>query len=136
MAHALRRASAHRFGLMLVQFGLQATALRFGQLSVVQPLLTTELLFLLIILGVWFRYRLTVQEWSALSPSWSGSVGSSSWPPQGGNAIPTNHQWLVASVLLIRRSPDASLPPFAARVGGVPQCSVPPLRSPPPTVPR
>ena len=51
------------FALMLVQFGLQATALRFGQLSVVQPVLTTELLFLLLILGVWFRYRLGAREW-------------------------------------------------------------------------
>ena len=34
------------FGLMLGMFVLQASALRVGQLSVVQPVLTTELIFL------------------------------------------------------------------------------------------
>ena len=64
MAHAIkRRIWLIGFGLMLVQFGLQATALRFGELSVVQPVLTTELIFLLLILGMWFHYRLGVQEW-------------------------------------------------------------------------
>src|SRR5664280_1367810 len=64
MAHAIRRGIwLIGFGLMLVEFALQATALRFGQLSVVQPVLTTELLFLMLILGVWFRYRLGPQEW-------------------------------------------------------------------------
>ena len=51
------------FALMLVQFGLQATALKHGQLSTVQPVLTTELLFLLLVLAVWFRYRLGMREW-------------------------------------------------------------------------
>jgi len=103
MAHALRRGIwLIGFGLMLVQFGLQATALRFGQLSVVQPLLTTELIFLLIILGVWFRYRLTVQEWLGAVTIVIGLGGFFIVAaPKGGNAIPTNHQWLVASVLLI-----------------------------------
>jgi uncharacterized membrane protein len=103
MAHAIRRGIwLIGFGLMLVQFGLQATALRFGQLSVVQPLLTTELIFLLIILGVWFRYRLTVQEWLGAVTIVIGLGGFFIVAaPKGGNAIPTNHQWLVASVLLI-----------------------------------
>ena len=103
MAHALKRGIwLIGFGLMLVQFGLQATALRFGQLSVVQPLLTTELLFLLIILGVWFRYRLTVQEWLGAVTIVVGLGGFFVVAdPKGGNAIPTNHQWVVASVLLI-----------------------------------
>ena len=64
IAHALKRGVwLAGFALMLVQFGLQATALKHGQLSVVQPVLTTELLFLLLILAVWFRYRLGAREW-------------------------------------------------------------------------
>ena len=64
MRHAIKRGIwLIGFALMLVVFGLQATALRFGELSVVQPVLTTELLFLLLILGVWFRYRLGWKEW-------------------------------------------------------------------------
>jgi drug/metabolite transporter (DMT)-like permease len=103
MAHAIRRGIwLIGFALMLVVFGLQATALRFGQLSVVQPVLTTELLFLLLILVVWFRYRLGWKEWLG---SITIVVGLGGFflvaAPKGGNAIPTNHQWLVASVLLI-----------------------------------
>ncbi|HXW38053.1 MAG TPA: hypothetical protein VEJ44_00040, partial [Acidimicrobiales bacterium] len=40
MTHALRRGIwLVGFALMLVVFGLQATALRFGELSIVQPVL-------------------------------------------------------------------------------------------------
>jgi len=58
------------FALMLVQFGLQATALKHGELSTVQPVLTTELLFLLLILAAWFRYRLGAREWLGRCSSW------------------------------------------------------------------
>ncbi len=103
MAHALKRGIwLLGFALMLVVFALQATALRFGELSVVQPVLTTELLFLLLILGVWFRYRLGVREWLG---SVTIVVGLGGFflvaAPKGGNAIPSNHQWLVASALLL-----------------------------------
>ena len=103
MAHAIRRGIwLIGFALMLVVFGLQATALRFGELSVVQPVLTTELLFLLLILVVWFRYRLGWKEWLG---SITIVVGLGGFflvaAPKGGNAIPTNHQWVVASVVLI-----------------------------------
>jgi hypothetical protein len=71
-------------------------------LSVVQPVLTTELLFLLLILGVWFGYRLGVQEWLGAIIIVVGLGGFFLVAaPKGGDAIPTNHQWLVASVLLI-----------------------------------
>ena len=103
MAHAIKRGIwLIGFALMLVQFGLQATALRFGELSVVQPVLTTELLFLLLILGVWFRYRLTWKEWLGAVVIVAGLGGFFlAAKPAGGNAIPSNHAWLVASVILI-----------------------------------
>ncbi|MHB8430671.1 MAG: DMT family transporter, partial [Acidimicrobiales bacterium] len=47
------------FVLIIVGFVLQAVALRFGNLSSVQPIATTELVFLVLILAVWFRTRLT-----------------------------------------------------------------------------
>ncbi len=102
MAHAFRRGIwLVGFALMLVVFVLQATALRFGELSVVQPVLTTELLFLLLILMVWFRYRLTAQEWlGALTIV----VGLGAFflvaRPAGGNAIPDATQWTVALLVL------------------------------------
>jgi drug/metabolite transporter (DMT)-like permease len=103
MAHAIKRVIwLVGFGLMLVEFGLQATALRFGELSVVQPVLTTELLFLLLILGVWFRYRLGWQEWLGAVVIVAGLAGFFfAADPSGGNALPSNHAWLVASIVLI-----------------------------------
>jgi len=89
------------FALMLVEFALQATALRFGQLSVVQPILTTELLFLMLILGVWFHYRLGVQEWlgSAVVVAGLGAFFLAA-DPHGGNLVPSGRQWVVASVVI------------------------------------
>ncbi|HEX3946351.1 MAG TPA: hypothetical protein VHW47_01545, partial [Acidimicrobiales bacterium] len=48
LTHAVRRGVwVLGFGLLLGTFALQATALRFGQLSVVQPILTVDLLFVI-----------------------------------------------------------------------------------------
>ena len=103
MSHAIRRGIwLVGFALMLVQFGLQATALRFGQLSVVQPVLTTELLFLLLILAVWFRYRLGAREWLGALLVVGGLGGFFlAARPHGGQLLPTTSQWVVASVILI-----------------------------------
>jgi drug/metabolite transporter (DMT)-like permease len=103
MAHAIRRGVwLLGFALSLVQFAILATALRFGELSVVQPILTTELLFLLLILAAWFRYRLGVQEWlgSAIIVVGLGGFFLAA-SPKGGQAIPDNHQWVVAYLVLI-----------------------------------
>jgi drug/metabolite transporter (DMT)-like permease len=103
MTHAFRRRIwLIGFALMLVQFGLQATALRFGQLSIVQPVLTTELLFLMLILGAWFRYRLGWTEWLGAATIVLGLgaffvIAS----PGGGHLLPNGAEWIVASALLI-----------------------------------
>ncbi len=55
MAYVLRRPVWYvGFAAMIGSFVLQATALGFGTLSVVQPLMVTELVFLVVILRVWF----------------------------------------------------------------------------------
>jgi hypothetical protein len=102
MAHAVKRGIwLIGFGLMLVVFGLQATALRFGELSVVQPVLTTELLFLLLILGAWFRYRLTWLEWLGAVTVVVGLGGFFLVAaPTGGQAVPDTKQWVVATLVL------------------------------------
>src|SRR5258708_11786688 len=46
------------FALMIVSFVLQAIALHVGRLSQVQPILTTELVFLSAILAIWFRFAI------------------------------------------------------------------------------
>lgn len=103
MSHAIKRGIwLVGFALMLVQFGLQATALRFGELSVVQPVLTTELLFLLVILAVWFRYRLGAREWFGALLVVGGLGGFFlAARPRGGQLLPTTSQWVVASIILI-----------------------------------
>ena len=89
------------FALMLVQFGLQATALKHGQLSTVQPVLTTELLFLLLVLAAWFRYRLGVREWLGAVTVVAGLGGFFlAAHPHGGQALPSTSQWVVATVVL------------------------------------
>ncbi len=47
-------------------FALQTAALHRGSLVVVQPLLTTSLLFTLLILAVWERSPVTRSQWSAI----------------------------------------------------------------------
>lgn len=103
MAHAIRRGIwLIGFALMLVEFALQAVALRFGQLSVVQPILTTELLFLMLILGAWFRYHLGWREWVGSATIVLGlAVFFLSGDPSGGHLLPDTHQWTVASVVLV-----------------------------------
>jgi drug/metabolite transporter (DMT)-like permease len=102
MAHALKRGIwLIGFALMLVVFGLQAAALSVGELSVVQPVLTTELLFLLVILVVWFRYHLGWKEWlgSATIVVGLGAFFLSA-DPKGGHVQPSGHSFWVASAIL------------------------------------
>ena len=102
MAHALKRGIwLIGFALMLVVFGLQAAALSVGELSVVQPVLTTELLFLLLILAVWFRFHLGWKEWlgSATIVAGLGAFFLVA-DPRGGHVQPSNHKFWVASVIL------------------------------------
>lgn len=44
-------------------FLLQAGALYYGQLSQVQPVLVSELVFTLVIIFVWFRSRIPLRDW-------------------------------------------------------------------------
>src|SRR5260370_38894769 len=63
LAYALRRRIwLLGFALMIVSFLLQAVALHFGRLSQVQPILTTQLVFLAMVLALWFRFAITRPE--------------------------------------------------------------------------
>ena len=89
------------FGFSLVYFGLVATALKHGELSTVQPVLTTELVFLLLILGVWFRYHLGVREWLGCLVVVAGLGGFFlAARPHGGQELPTTTEWVVATAAL------------------------------------
>jgi uncharacterized membrane protein len=97
IAHALRRGIwLLGFFFMVCSFLLQAFALHVGRLSVVQPILTMELLFLVFILGTYFGYRITIREWigaGAIALGLSGFLVFAD--PGGGNRIPNLSQWGV-----------------------------------------
>ena len=47
-------------------FAFQAVALHYGQLSVVQPILVTELVFVLVLRRVWIRQDVARAAWAPL----------------------------------------------------------------------
>jgi drug/metabolite transporter (DMT)-like permease len=97
IAHALRRGIwLLGFMFMVCSFLLQAFALHVGRLSVVQPILTMELLFLVFILGTYFGYRITIREWIGATAIVLGLAGFLAFAnPGGGNRIPDTTQWGV-----------------------------------------
>ncbi|MHB8429579.1 MAG: DMT family transporter [Acidimicrobiales bacterium] len=98
IAHALRRGVwLAGFALMIGSFVLQAIALHFGDLSEVQPILVSELLFLVLILSVWFDYRVGAREWLGVILAVGGLAGFLAISsPTGGDRLPTNFHWLLA----------------------------------------
>jgi drug/metabolite transporter (DMT)-like permease len=101
MTHAIRRGIwLLGFFFMVCSFLLQAFALHAGRLSVVQPILTMELLFLVFILGTYFGYKITLREWigaSAIAFGLSGFLVFSN--PGGGNEVPSNLDWILVGSL-------------------------------------
>jgi drug/metabolite transporter (DMT)-like permease len=82
---------------MVASFLMQAVALHLGDLSVVQPILTTELLFLVLLLATWFRFGIGLREWLACVAAAGGLAGFLIFAqPGGGNLHPSNLGWLVA----------------------------------------
>lgn len=105
-------------GLALVttSFLLQALALSVGDLSTVQPVMVTEILFLLAILGIWFRRNLGWREWAGAVGSASGLgafLGLSA--AGGGQARPETDDWVL---LLIASAGAMLLATAAAQRGG------------------
>jgi uncharacterized membrane protein len=76
LTYALRR-GVWLFGstLMVASFVLQAIALHFGRLSQVQPILTTELVFLVVVLAFWFGFTVGRREWLGSLAAVGGLAG-------------------------------------------------------------
>jgi drug/metabolite transporter (DMT)-like permease len=102
LTHGLRRGIwLLGFGLLLLQFVLQATALRFGQLSVVQPVLTLDLLFLVAILAVFFHRRVGWREWASATAIVVGLGGFLLLAaPAVGRGIPTTAGWVAVTCVV------------------------------------
>jgi len=96
IAHALKRKIwIAGFAVMLASFVMQATALHFGRLTQVQPILTTELLFLVFLLGSSFGFRIGWREWIGTAATAGGLAGFLIFAsPGGGNEVPTTSEWL------------------------------------------
>jgi uncharacterized membrane protein len=101
LTHALKRGVwLIGFGVMVASFIFQAVALHLGDLSQVQPILTTELLFLVLMLATWFRFRIGVREWLGCLAAAGGLAGFLAFAqPGGGNLVPSNLGWLVVGCL-------------------------------------
>jgi drug/metabolite transporter (DMT)-like permease len=103
IAYALRRKVwLAGFGVMVAAFLLQFTALHFGRLTTVQPILTLELPFLVVILGVWFRQHLGWQEWAgALWAAGGLAVFLILAAPSGGDQTPDLGNWGLVTVAAV-----------------------------------
>ena len=99
MTHALRRAVwLCGFALMVLSFLFQAIALHEGQLSEVQPILTLELLFLVLVLALWFRFDVGPREYVGALATGAGLAGFLIFAsPQEGNVLPPLWEWAVAA---------------------------------------
>jgi uncharacterized membrane protein len=97
ITHALRRGIwLIGFAVMVASFLFQAFALHLGDLSQVQPILTTELLLLVLILATWFRFSITSREWVGAFAAAGGLAGFLiAAQPTPGSEAPTNLGWLV-----------------------------------------
>ncbi len=78
-------------------FVFQAIALHNGQLSVVQTLLVTELVFGLILRRLWIHQLISPLAWASAGLTCLGvALFVAMGEPQGGNPTPTSHAWAVA----------------------------------------
>ncbi len=117
LAHAIRRGIwLLGFALMVVSFVMQAIALHLGSLTSVQPILTTELPFLVLILVVWFQVKVGLREWVLAVAAAAGLAGFLYFAaPVPGKSVPGGAAWaqvggacalaIVACVLLTRFGP-------------------------------
>jgi uncharacterized membrane protein len=97
IAHVLRR-PVWFLGLasMTAAFGFQVAALGQGDLTLVQPLLVTELLFLVVILWVWFGKPLGWREAVGVTLTVAGLATFLGVSDQGGgNKLPNATGWLL-----------------------------------------
>jgi hypothetical protein len=99
LTHALRRGVwLFGFALMVASFLLQAVALHLGRLSEVQPILTTELIFLVVVLAIWFGFVIGAREWLGVIATAVGLAGFLSFArPEEGTTTPPTWEWLVAA---------------------------------------
>ena len=84
---------------LVAAFVFQALALHMGLISVVQPLLATELVFALVLRRFWIRQSIRPATWAAAGVTCAGlAVFIVAGEPQGGQATPVSRHWLTAGL--------------------------------------
>jgi hypothetical protein len=84
------------FVAMLGSFAFQATALGFGGLTVVQPIMVSELVFLVVILRVWFGTPLGWREATGTVLTVAGLASFLALTNAGGGTtFPTASGWII-----------------------------------------
>ena len=80
-------------------FVFQALALHFGLISVVQPVLATELVFMLVLRRFWIHQAIRPITWGAAALTCvSLTVFIVMSEPRGGQPDPISHHWLTAGL--------------------------------------
>jgi drug/metabolite transporter (DMT)-like permease len=80
-------------------FVFQALALHDGQLAVVQPLLATELVFMLVLRRFWIHQSIRLITWGAAAMTCVGlAVFIVAGEPEGGQSDPLSQHWLTAAL--------------------------------------
>jgi drug/metabolite transporter (DMT)-like permease len=83
-------------------FVFQALALHNGPMSVVQPVLITELVFVLALRRVWIRQRVAAAAWaSVLVVCLALAVFLIAAEPSGGQLVPETREWLSAGLVFV-----------------------------------
>ncbi len=84
---------------LIAAFVFQALALSHGQISVVQPLLATELVFMLLLRLVWIHQSIRPITWAAATLTCVGlAVFIAAGQPGGGQSTPTSSHWFTAGL--------------------------------------
>jgi drug/metabolite transporter (DMT)-like permease len=86
------------WGALAGGFVFQALALHAGQMSVVQPLLVTELVFALGLRRIWLRQSIRgITWWAAVLACVALGVFLATSEPQGGTNEPASHAWVTGA---------------------------------------
>jgi drug/metabolite transporter (DMT)-like permease len=81
-------------------FVFQAFALHQGRISVVQPLLVTELVFVLVLRQVWVHQDIRPITWSAAALTCVMlALFVAMAEPRGGDTSPSRHAWVLATAI-------------------------------------
>jgi drug/metabolite transporter (DMT)-like permease len=82
---------------LIAAFVFQALALHDGLLSIVQPVLATELVFMLVLRRFWIRQSIRPVTWGAAALTCAGlTMFVVAGQPGGGELTPTSRHWLSA----------------------------------------